>query len=387
MWADIDYMDDYKIFTIAQESYANLPQYVKEIRAKNMTFVPIMDVGVPVRKNTGYNALDRGLEEGIFIKQALSDDPLTAGVWGNQAYFPDFFHPKAEAYWHEMWDTMLNTYGLEIDGIWIDMNEASTHCDGYMKPDERPKNSLRNKPYYIPGQRDLEHLSIGVDGGHYNGFTEYDAHNTFALLQVKATASYLESKGKRPFVLSRSNYPGLQKFGFHWIGDNWSWVEYMIASVKNVYEYQLFALPFMGSDLCGFNGNAAGDLCTRWHQLGTLFPFSRNHNQNATSPQEPFRFNYTFREGDNTTYTDLITIAIQNRYTFIRYFYSCFWDISEFGGTFFKPLFFEFPNDSTSYQDIERNILLGSALKASVETTRLSDGDTQFYFPPNGTWC
>jgi len=39
----------------------------------------------------------------------------------------------------------------------------------------------------------------------------------------------------------------------------------MIASVKNVYEYNLFGLPFMGSDLCGFNGNAGAALCTRWH--------------------------------------------------------------------------------------------------------------------------
>ena len=69
-----------------------------------------------------------------------------------------------------MWDNMLSTYGLEIDGIWIDMNEASTHCTGYMIESERPKKSLRNKPYYIPGQRDLEELSIGVDGRHYNGF-------------------------------------------------------------------------------------------------------------------------------------------------------------------------------------------------------------------------
>jgi alpha-glucosidase len=39
----------------------------------------------------------------------------------------------------------------------------------------------------------------------------------------------------------------------------------MVASVKNTYEYNLFGLPFMGSDLCGFNGDATAELCTRWH--------------------------------------------------------------------------------------------------------------------------
>jgi len=68
MWADIDYMDDYRIFTIAQASYSRLPELVSAIRQRNMTFVPIMDVGTPVRENEGYVALDRGLEDNVFIK-------------------------------------------------------------------------------------------------------------------------------------------------------------------------------------------------------------------------------------------------------------------------------------------------------------------------------
>ena len=70
----------------------------------------------------------------------------------------------------------------ELDGIWLDMNEATNFCDGYCIEEERPKNSLRNKPYYVPGQRDLESESLGVDGRHDNGFREYDTHNTFSLI-------------------------------------------------------------------------------------------------------------------------------------------------------------------------------------------------------------
>jgi len=113
---------------------------------------------------------------------------------------------------------------------------------------------------------------------------EYDVHNLYALHQVKSTAKYLQKKNLRPYVLSRSNFAGLGKWGHHWMGDNWSTVEYMKLSVDGVYSYSLFGLPFMGCDLCGFDGDAAADLCTKWHQLGTLFPFARNHNQNATAP-------------------------------------------------------------------------------------------------------
>jgi len=67
MWADIDYMDDYKVFTISPVTYGNLSNQVKDIRKRNMTFVPIMDAGVAVR-NEEYFALDKGKEMGIFIK-------------------------------------------------------------------------------------------------------------------------------------------------------------------------------------------------------------------------------------------------------------------------------------------------------------------------------
>jgi alpha-glucosidase (family GH31 glycosyl hydrolase) len=87
----------------------------------------------------------------------------------------------------------------------------------------------------------------------------------FSLTQVKATSEYLTNKGLRPFVLSRSNFPGLGEYGYHWLGDNWSTYEYLTMSVSGLYEYQLFGLPFMGSDICGFDGDAAADLCTRWH--------------------------------------------------------------------------------------------------------------------------
>jgi len=95
-----------------------------------------------------------------------------------------------------------------------------------------------------------------------------------------------------------------------------------------------------------------------------LYPFARNHNQNATASQEPYRFNYPYQ--GQTTYTDLIRTALRNRYGYIKYYYSHFHDIYEFGGSFFKPLFFEFPEDSNTYEAIQINIMLGDALKASI---------------------
>lgn len=38
----------------------------------------------------------------VFIKQANKKDPLTAGVWCGNAYFPDFFKPETVEWWKTM---------------------------------------------------------------------------------------------------------------------------------------------------------------------------------------------------------------------------------------------------------------------------------------------
>mmetsp|Transcript_30773 Transcript_30773/g.30265 ORF Transcript_30773/g.30265 Transcript_30773/m.30265 type:complete len:324 (+) Transcript_30773:586-1557(+) len=121
--------------------------------------------------------------------------------------------------------------------------------------------------------------------------------------------------------------------------------------------------------------------------MGSLYPFARNHNQNASISQEPYVFSEPY--GDSgMTYTDIIRVALRNRYSLIKYFYAKFHDMSTFGGSFFKPLFFEFVSDATAYLDTEINILLGDALKISMQTGDADDQitTTSYYFP-RGKWC
>jgi alpha-glucosidase len=54
MWGDIDYMDDYKVFTYSQQSYPDLPDKVKQIRAEGRHFVPIIDDAIAVRPGQNY---------------------------------------------------------------------------------------------------------------------------------------------------------------------------------------------------------------------------------------------------------------------------------------------------------------------------------------------
>jgi alpha-glucosidase (family GH31 glycosyl hydrolase) len=79
--------------------------------------------------------------------------------------------------------------------------------------------------------------------------------------------------------------------------------------------------------------------------------------------------------------------AILLKYSLIRYYYTNLFLVSTQGtGTFYKPLFFEFPDDVNAYSDITYNIMIGSALKLSINSESVKQTSTDFYFPA-GIWC
>jgi alpha-glucosidase len=49
-------------------------------------------------------------------------------------------------------------------------------------------------------------------------------------------------------------------------------------------------MPLTGDDVCGFMRVATPDLCNRWTQLGSLYPFMRNHNLKESPDQDPMAF-------------------------------------------------------------------------------------------------
>jgi alpha-glucosidase (family GH31 glycosyl hydrolase) len=79
--------------------------------------------------------------------------------------------------------------------------------------------------------------------------------------------------------------------------------------------------------------------------------------------------------------------AIKLKYSLIRYYYTSLFDISTRGvGTFYKPLFFEFPNDIQATLNISSNVMLGSALKLSINSDSTTRNYSDFFFPA-GLWC
>ena len=61
--------------------------------------------------------------------------------------------------------------------------------------------------------------------------------------------------------------------------------------------------------------------------------------------------------------------------------------ISREGGTFFRPLFFDFPDDPNAYLNQTHNVMLGSGLKVSFQSTEDATVHTTDYYFPDGVWC
>lgn len=352
-WTDIDYMDRYRDFTWDPQRFpqAQVRAFVDQLHANGQHYVVIVDPGIA--NAPGYAPYERGRQSGVFIKNRTGGE-FVGKVWPGTTVFPDFFHANASAWWQR--EIAGFTRGVPVDGLWIDMNELSNFCDGQCTAVGDPNNP----PYKINNQMrqlPLNTKTLDMDAVHAGAVLEYDAHNLFGLSEAIATRQALEAVrgGRRAFVISRSTFPGSGAHTGHWTGDNhahWSDLYYSIAGMLN---FNLFGIPLVGSDICGFIGTATEELCLRWMQLGAFTPFSRNHNDRGSPPHEAYRW---------PRVASASRAALTLRYRLLPYYYTLFWQASRTGSTVARPLSFEFPQERRTHE-IGTQFLIGPALLLS----------------------
>jgi len=88
---------------------------------------------------------------------------------------------------------------------------------------------------------------------------------------------------KRPFVLSRSGWPGIQRYAMGWSGDNLSSFDNLRYNIRLGLGVMISGQPQFGHDIGGFAGDTSGELLARWMEFGVLNPFCRNHTLNGTA--------------------------------------------------------------------------------------------------------
>eukprot|EP01034_Spumella_vulgaris_P029295 gene29295-36320_t len=398
-WMDIDYMQNYRDFTLDSTNFpqAEVSKFVDDLHAKGQHFVPIIDPGIMVAP--GYEAYERGLKEELFVKDVSGGNYL-GQVWPGPTFFPDFLNPKAQSYWTDELQSFHNM--AAVDGIWIDMNEVSNFCNsdgagqvcantaaggcpaaGASQTDcclscktVDSSNALDFPPYNIGNAfGKLGTKTMAASATHYNNVSVYDAHNLYGLTeQIATNVALTQIRGKRPFLLSRSSFLSTGVHSAKWTGDNAATWNDLKSSIVSVLDFNLFGVPMIGADICGFIYDTTEELCARWIEVGAFYPFSRNHNTLGAAPQELYLWSNVAAAAKN---------ALGMRYQLLPFFYTLFYNAHTVGDTVARALWMNFPSDATALT-IDRQFMLGNAILVSAV---LEQGATHVdaYFP-QGFW-
>ncbi|XP_006887299.1 PREDICTED: maltase-glucoamylase, intestinal-like [Elephantulus edwardii] len=314
-YSDIDYMDGNKDFTYDNGSFNNLSDFAEELRSNGLKYVIIM----------GYPA-----------------DPTV---------FPDFSNPKSITWWTDQFKEFHNT--LKFDGVWIDMDEVSNLQTSKIQCDS---NTL-NYPPFTPRVVDrlLFERTLCMDTEFYEGL-HYDVHSLYGYFMARATESAMKAvSAERSLILSRSTFPGSGKFAGHWLGDNVASWDDLLWSIPSILEFNLFGIPLVGANICGYEGHATEELCRRWMQLGAFYPLSRNHNGPGFRDQDPASF------GNDSLLLNSSRHYLNIRYTLLPYLYTLFYRAHTRGDTVARPLLHEFYQDPATW-NVHEQFLWGPAL-------------------------
>ncbi|KAK2727592.1 hypothetical protein QYM36_008166, partial [Artemia franciscana] len=404
---DIDHMENQTDFTISPE-FDGIKDFIAETKATGLRWIPILDPAIDTER-MNYSVHSAALEANIYFTwpnssyvsegtdyyddyERLGNKSVMLGyVWPlGKAAFPNFLDEAAQQWWYDEIQKWKRE-SIDFDGLWIDMNEPANFDTNKIRPwnwqAQRPNepdwnlhcpiNEWDDPPYVTMaalwtscGDEDNATLCsrrmsdktlcmFAVHGDGDNILRHYDSHNLYGWAQSPITKRAAEdATGSRSLVISRSTFPSSGKYAGHWLGDNASIWPDMHRSIIGMLEFNLFGIPYVGADICGFFLNATEPLCNRWMQLGAFYPFSRNHNtyEGRPIPQDPGYWPDTVGVSSQR--------ALKIRYRFLPYIYTLFYEAHIKGSTVVRPLFHEFPRDRRALT-IDTQFLLGSAFLVS----------------------
>jgi alpha-glucosidase len=370
LYMDIDYMEDYKDFTVNPDEFPDFPAFVKDMQEQDIHLVPIIDAGVKIQE--GYDVYEEGKEKGFFCKRADGSD-FEAAVWPGLTHFPDVLNPDARAWFGEQYDRLISA---GIDGFWNDMNEPAIFYS--------PEGAEDFKAFYreqVENVREIPSFAlIGTASALANNPADYrrfyhnvngqmvchaDVHNLYGFNMTRAAGEAFEkiAPDRRILLFSRSSYIGMHRYGGIWTGDNKSWWSHLLLNLKMLPSLNMCGFLYTGADLGGFGADTTRDLLLRWLALGVFTPLMRNHSADGTRRQEAYQF-----EG-LSDFRHIISV----RYRLIPYLYSAYMKAALGNDLMFKPLAFVYPEDRHA-REVEDQLILGDEVMIAPVYTANTTG-------------
>ncbi|MCS6991504.1 MAG: DUF4968 domain-containing protein [Chitinophagales bacterium] len=343
---DIDYMDGFRCFTWNRRHFPNPKRLIADLAQQGFKTVLIVDPGIKV--DEAYWVFKEGKEQNRFCRRG--DDYFMEGhVWPGRCRFPDFTHPEVRRWWGGLFAGFIEQ---GVAGFWCDMNEPAVFGTGTFPLDVR-------------------HDYDGQGGSHRKG------HNVYGMLMARATWEGVKKlrPDKRPFVITRAGYAGMQRYGCTWTGDNQAtWAHLKLASLM-LQRLSLSGVSFAGSDISGFVGNCEPELYVRWIQLGVFSPFMRVHSAGNSNQREPWTFGVKVER--------IVKKYMELRYRLLPYIYSVFWENSRYGFPVLRPLIVMEPHNPDTLK-FEECFCFGD--KLLIAPVVEPNAESRSVYLPKGLW-
>lgn len=343
---DADYLHQYQPFRINKERFPDMRRLADTLRGINIELTASVNPGIAI--DDTYEQYKSGLKSDVFLRYA-DGELWIADIAPNTNHFVDFSDPRGRRWWI---DNMKLYQDLGIHGLWNDMNEPA--IDGQAIPD--------NVVFDFDGQKT----------------SALEAQNYYGMLMSRAAFESAQQYGgnRRPFVLSRSGFAGIQRYAATWSGDNQAKDEHILLGALLVNQMGLSGVPFTGPDLGGYIGDGNKDLFRRWVEVGVFAPYLRNHRQQYAAANEPWAY------GEEAEAISKAYIGF--RYALMPYLYSTFHEASETGMPVSRSLSIDYSFDANVYSpEHQYESLFGPGLLVNPMTSQERRKAT---YLPAGAW-
>lgn len=340
---DIDYMERFKVYTVAEDYFEDLKGLTEELNEDGISIITIIDPAVKVEE--GYDVHDTlSANHGFATKDG---EEYVNWVWPGDAKYPNYFDKKTADYLTKVTEDYMDKYG--VSGIWCDMNEPAS--------------------FHGPLPDDVEFKTEGKTYYHD------EVHNLYGEYMTRCISKAFTNKNKRPAVITRAGFATSSPYTTSWNGDNQSLWTHLEVSLPQVMTMNMSGYVVNGVDIGGFGNECSKELLIRWVEANIFNPFLRNHSALNTRRQEPQAF-------DEET-VEIYRKFLNLRYEFLPYMYDLLRQAHEKGTPLYRPLFYDFPADER-VKEINDQVMIGDSVMLApiVQQGKKS----RIVYLPEGKW-
>ena len=380
---DIDYMENYKDFSIDEKKFSNLGELSEHLLKHGVRLVPIIDAGVKLED--GYSVYEEGREKNYFCKKTDEKTDYVAGVWPGRSCFPDFLREDVREWFGSKYQKLTDN---GIEGFWNDMNEPAMFYS-----DESLAEALEQFENFKGQNLDIQSFFefTKVSGSTFNQMKDYmrfcnkvkfangeekyirhdKVHNLFGGKMTQAAGEGLKKifPDRRCLLYSRASCIGSHRYGGIWTGDNNARWNHLEQEIKMLPGLNMCGFLYSGADIGGFSEFVSEDLMIRWMAFGVFTPLMRNHAAWDAREKELYKFERI----------DIFRSILQLRYSLLPYIYSEFVKAAVNGTMFIRPLGFDYEEDERA-MEIQDQLMVGEGIMVAPVYKQNENG-RMIYFP------